>query len=161
MPVLYRKVQNKMSGSENYGKWYLQAVPHTDITTKDLANEISHATTVTYADILAVLIELSVAIRNHLLNSDTIHLEGLGTFRTGIRSKIAATRKEATANNIKATRILFRPESTFVPNGEVSEKGHRKGVYVKDLLQGITFKEASEIVASAADTSADKKQGNG
>ena len=139
MPVLYRKVQNKMSGSENYGKWYLQAVPHTDITTKDLANEISHA------NILAVLIELSVAIRNHLLNSDTIHLEGLGTFRTGIRSKIAATRKEATANNIKATRILFRPESTFVPNGEVSEKGHRKGVYVKDLLQGITFKVGCQV----------------
>lgn len=160
MPVLYRKVQNKIPKSKVYQKWFLQAVARGSVSTKDLADEISHSTTVTYADILAVLIELSVAVRKHLLNSDVVHLEGLGAFRAGLRSTPADTEKEATANNIKATRVLYRPESTFIPNGKVGDKGHRQGSYAKNLLQGVTFKEFAASAAKVETGNTGDKQTN-
>ena len=91
MSVRYRKVQEKREGNKNYGKWYGRAVHLNNVSTKELAEEIAHSTTATYADTLAVLNELSVALRRHLLNSDRVEIEGLGAFKVGIRTVAAAT----------------------------------------------------------------------
>lgn len=141
MSVRFKKVQNKMSGSENFGKWYGRAIMLDTISTKELADEISHASTVTYADVMAVLAEMQHAIKNHLQNSHKVALEGLGVLGVAMQTKLAKTRKEFTANNIKGYRVVFYPEVKFVPSGEISESGKRKGAFVKTLLEGITAKE--------------------
>lgn len=119
MSIRYRKVQNKIENSNGYQKWYGKAVILSTVSTKDLAEELSHSTTVTRADIMAVLAELTVAMHNHLLNSHKVVIDGLGTFRPGLICKSADDEKSFNANNIKGYRIVYRT-----------------GFFTKSLLQG-------------------------
>ena len=142
MSVRYRKVQEKRQGNKNYGKWYGRAVHLNNVTTKELAEEIAHATTATYADTLAVLNELSVALRRHLLNSDRVEIEGLGAFKVGIRTVAAATSADFGAQNVKGYKVLYQPFKRFVGNGQVTDKNRRAGNFVMNLLEGVTVQEA-------------------
>ena len=142
MSIRYRKYQEKREGNKNYGKWYGRAVHLNNVSTKELAEEIAHATTATYADTLAVLNELSVALRRHLLNSDRVEIEGLGAFKVGIRTVAAATSADFGAQNVKGYKVLYQPFKRFVGNGQVTDKNRRAGNYVMNLLEGVTVQEA-------------------
>lgn len=150
MSVRYKKVQNKMEESKNYGKWFARVVTLGTVTTDSLAEELSHSTTVTRADIMAVLIELAEAMKRHLLNSQSVHLDGIGSFRVGIRSTATETEKEFKADKIKGFRIIYAPERSHVAN-VVDSNGKNLKVYVKDLLNGVT---AEEMPASDKDKNA-------
>ena len=138
MSIRFKKQQNKITGSKTFGKWYGRAVSMGRIKMKNLADEISHSTTVTQADIMAVLNELSHYMKAHLQNSETVVLDGIGAFQVGISSAPADKADDFTANNIKKYHILYKPEVTFVANGDVTATGRRSGFYVKTLLNGIT-----------------------
>ena len=140
MAIRYRKVQNKQTGSKTFGKWYGRAVMMDEVSTKELAEEISHSTTVTYADVLAVLTETAVVMKAHLQNSERVVLDGIGAFKVGMRTSPATSSEKFDANNIVGYRINYAPEVKFHANG-VNEKGNRTGFYVKDLLDGVSAKE--------------------
>lgn len=142
MSIRYRKVQNKNKKSAAYGKWYGKAVILDTIKTKDLAQEISHSTTVTYADVLAVLAETTEAMKRHLQNSHKVVLDGLGSFKVGVKSIGADTREHFDGKQIVGYRIVYTPERFFSASG-TNEEGKPTGVYVKNLLEGITVKELS------------------
>ena len=142
MSVRYRKVQEKRQGNKNFGKWYGRAVVLNNVSTKELAEEISHSTTATLSDTLAVLNELSVALRRHLLNSDRVEIEGIGAFKVGIRTVAANTSADFGAQNVKSYRINYQPFKRFVPNGQVTEYNRRAGNFVMNLLEGVTVQEA-------------------
>lgn len=142
MAVFYRKVQDKRNGSVNYGKWYGRSVTLDVVSTKQLAEEIAHSTTVTYADVLAVLAETAQMLKQHLQNSHKVVLDGIGAFKVGLSTAPAKTSAEFGAQNIKGYHINYAPEIHFVGNGQVSENNRRKGTFVKNLLDGITSKEA-------------------
>ena len=146
MAVIDRKFQNKRKDDQYYGKWYGRSVVLNVVSTKQLAQEIAHATTVTYADVLAVLAETSQALKQHLQNSDKVVLDGIGSFKVGLRTAPANTPAEFGAQNVKGYRINYSPEIHFVGNGQVSNKNRRKGTYVKDLLDGVTAQEAPKNV---------------
>ena len=55
MSIKFKPTQIAMPQSPNYGKWYAKMVPTGTITSKQLAEEVSHASTVTQSDMLAVL----------------------------------------------------------------------------------------------------------
>lgn len=141
MAIRYRKVQNKHEKSATFGKWYGRAVIMDQISTKELADEISHATTVTYADVLAVLAETAVFMRKHLQDSHKVVLDGIGAFRVGITTKPAATSAEFDSSKISGYHIVYTPERRFTVTG-TNDKGNRVGFYVKNLLDGVTAKES-------------------
>lgn len=157
MSVRYRKVQEKREGNKNYGKWYGRAVVLNNVTTKELAEEISHSTTATLSDTLAVLNELSVALRRHLLNSDRVEIEGIGAFKVGIRTVAANSSAEFGAQNVKSYRINYQPFQRFVPNGQVTDKNRRAGSFVKYLLEGVTVQEAPKNFVTDTKTVTDPK----
>lgn len=142
MSLLYRKYQNNNKKSTTTGKWYGRAVIINHISTKDLAHEVAASTTVTYTDVIAVLTGLTETIGQHLRNSESVTLEGLGNFRVGIKTRPADDVDAFNAKNIQAYHINYRPVRHFIANGQVSQKGFPKGMYAKDLLHGITAKEA-------------------
>lgn len=142
MSVRYRKYQEKREGNKNYGKWYGRAVHLNNVSTKELAEEIAHSTTATYADTLAVLNELSVALRRHLINSDRVEIEGIGAFKVGISTVAANTSADFGAQNVRSYRVLYQPFKRFVPNGQVTDKNRRAGNFVMNLLEGVTVQEA-------------------
>ncbi len=141
MAVFYRKYQDNREGSKGYGKWYGRSVILNTVSTKELAEEIAHATTVTYADVVAVLAETSQALKKHLQNSHKVVLDGIGSFSVGLSTAPANTSADFGAQNIKRFHINYAPEVYFVGNGKVSEKNRRQGTYVKSLLNGISAKE--------------------
>lgn len=152
MSILFKKYMNKMKGNAGFGKWYGRAVILDTISTKELAEEVSHATTVTYADVLAVLAELTSAIKGHLQNSQRVKLDGIGSFRVGIVTAPAESRKSFSAANIKRFNINYQPEVKFQPSGEASSAGKRLGIYVKPLLSGITAREYGTQATAAGGT---------
>lgn len=107
MSVRYKKVMGKGVGSPVANKWYGRAVSMGRVKTADLAEEISHSTTVTRADIMAVLIELTQVMKKHLQNSMTVELDGLGDFRVGLKTKVADKAEDFTAANIYGYQILW------------------------------------------------------
>ncbi len=153
MAVLYRKYQENRNTSPNYGKWYGRSVILNTVSTKDLANEISHSTTVTYADVVAVLAETSQALKRHLQNSDKVVLDGIGSFKVGLSTLPANSSADFSAQNVKGYHINYAPEIHFVASGQTAEGTKRSGYYVKDLLDGISATEAPKN--AVVDTKAD------
>lgn len=141
MAIRYRKVQNKRKKSSTFGKWYGKAVIMDVVSTKALAEEIAHATTVTYADVLAVLAETAVFMKSHLQNSQKVVLDGIGSFRVGLSTTPADTSADFDSTKIAGYHIVYTPEKHFNATG-VNEKGNRIGFFVKDFLKGVTAKEA-------------------
>ena len=125
--------------STTYQKWYGKFVSLGVVSTKDLAKEIAHSTTVTYADVIAVLAEMSECMKRHLQNSERVDLDGIGQFKVGLRTSPANTSAEFTSNNITGYRINYQPEIHFVLSGTSTS---RTGHYVKELLDGVTAREA-------------------
>lgn len=140
MAIYYRKVQNTIKGSPEYGKWYPKAVVGNSIDTEALAEELSHNSTLTFADIMAVLIESSMAIHRHLLQGEKVSLFRLGSFRAGLKTTLSDTKEDCGADNILGYRILFSPEIKFTAIG-TSDKGFPTGFYTKQLLKGVKVKE--------------------
>ena len=157
MSVRYRKVQEKREGNKNYGKWYGRAIVLNNVTTKELAEEISHSTTATLSDTLAVLNERSVALRRHLLNSDRVEIECIGAFKVGIKTAPANTSADFGAQNVKSYRINYQPFKRFVPNGQVTDNNRRAGNFVMNLLEGVTVQEAPKNFVTDTKTVTDPK----
>lgn len=140
MSIRYKKVQNKIKDSKTFGKWYGRAVNLGSVNTVGLAEELSHATTVTRADIMAVLIELAVTMKRHLQNSEVVKLDGIGSFRVGINTTPTEKKEEFNAKRIKNFHIVYTPERSAVAAG-MDKDGKNRTVYVKDLLNGISAEE--------------------
>ncbi|MDD2601979.1 MAG: HU family DNA-binding protein [Prevotella sp.] len=155
MSIRYRKVQDSRTSSKNFGQWYGRAIIMDEVSTKQLAEEISHSTTVTYTDVLAVLSEISASIKSHLQNSEKVVLDGLGSFRVGISTKPAATSAEFDSSKISGFHIIYAPERKFAVTG-INTEGKRTGYYVKQLLDGITAKETpkNDVVETATEPAA-------
>lgn len=147
MSVRFRKYQNKIKSSKSFKKWFGRAVVLGNVSTDNLAEEISHATTVTRADIRAVLDELSLSLRRHLLNSQSVKLDGIGTFHVTIHSIGTATKEDFDATKIKSYSIVFTPERKMLNAGIDGLSGKAKKIYVNDLLDGINSVEMPKIKA--------------
>lgn len=118
------------------GKWYARAMQIGTVTTEQLAEELSHSSSVTQADLVAVLYSLAVAIRTHLLQSERVHLEGLGSLKVVVKSHVTDKKEDVNDKLIYSYRVLFNPDVSFVMTG-TGEKGGRKGFYTKKLISGI------------------------
>ena len=87
------------------------------VDTTTLANIMQQNCTVKKSDILAVLAELAEVMQQQLQNSKRVKLDGLGTFKIGIRTKAADNPKDFNVQkNVVNTHILFRPETRINKN---------------------------------------------
>lgn len=144
MAIYFRKTQNTIKGSPEYGKWYPKAVITSSVDTETIAEELSHSSTLTFADIMAVLIEYSEAIHRHLLDGQKVSMYRLGSFRVGLKTKLSDTKKDCNADSIVGYRIRFSPDIRFNATG-ISDKGFPTGFYSKPLLRGIKAKEMKTV----------------
>lgn len=140
MSIKYIASQIKIPGSRGYGKWYAKMVSTGTVRTEQLAEELSHSSSVTRADIVAVLYALAVAIRSHLLQSEVVHLEGLGTLRVSLQSHTTETEESVGDNLIYNYKVVFLPEMSFNQIGP-GPNGGRKGFYTKELISGANAKK--------------------
>ncbi|NGF57773.1 DNA-binding protein [Parapedobacter sp. SGR-10] len=105
-------------------KFYARPISSGEITLEDLASDISHASSINEADVMAVLYSLVREIPRNLSHGYIVRLGGLGSFRLGTGSLGSDTAEEVTAANIHRKRVLFH-----------------NGKRIKNALSSLTFQK--------------------
>ena len=120
MPITYQIVGcTNPKGAEGVDYATNRAKKTGDYQFKDLAEDIQFATTVTHADVVAVLTAAKEYIKKHLLQGQRIVLSEIGALQANIRSKCYAKSAIAgadfdPASYIKGTGIRFRADAELL-----------------------------------------------
>ncbi|MDY3316325.1 HU family DNA-binding protein [Riemerella anatipestifer] len=127
MPVKFKVIERGQPGVSGGGdkKWYATPVSSGEKTLTDLTKDIEKISTVSGADIRAVLYALVDVMQSSLANGQIVRLGELGSLRISFSSEGKATEKEVTANAIKQAKVIFTPA---------------KGI--KDTLATLTYEKA-------------------
>ena len=94
-------------------KYYASAQRVQTISLDDMAKNISHSTTATRADVLAVLTALIDEMTTELAKGNSIVLGELGTFRFTLTSKGAVTAEDFKVDMIKKASVRYYPSKTI------------------------------------------------
>lgn len=147
MSVFYRLYQDNRETSSTKGKWYARAVHPNVVDTARLASIMQNNCTVKESDIMAVLQELGETMREQLIDSKSVRIQNLGTFKVGMRTTGSDTVKEFNVKkNIKGLHILFQPET---------KTDASTGKRFKKLLEGATIKELPKNAVVSEDEGGD------
>jgi hypothetical protein len=120
MPITYQIVGcSNPRGAEGVDYATNRAVKTGDYDFKSLAEDIQFATTVTKADVVAVLTAAKEFIKTHLLQGQRIVLEEIGALQANLQSKCFAQSVIPAdsfdpSSYIKKVGIRFRPEADLL-----------------------------------------------
>lgn len=106
----------KVTKMKSTGKYYPTAVlVDKPMEIEELAGQISEMSTVSKADILAVLAALPGVMSRGMNSGRSVHLQDLGFFRYTIDARKGGrdTEKEVVPDDVERTRIRFTPETRF------------------------------------------------
>src|SRR5574344_1460928 len=133
MAVLYKLNKDNRETSKTKGQYFGRAIQVGTIDTDGLAKIMQANCTLKASDIKAVITELVETMATQLQNSMRVHLNGLGSFKIGIRGKGSATVDDySVAKNVKGLHVNFQPEA------RKDSAGNRQ----KALLTGAKVMEA-------------------
>ena len=90
--------------------FYPQPVWNKQIDENALATEISYASSINASDIRAVISSLTELIPRHLMDGNTVKLDGFGIFRLSFESKGELNEEDVSDKDILQTKVLFRPD---------------------------------------------------
>lgn len=133
---LYKIVRSFKDGRTDKANnhWFARAISLGETSTAQLAKLIEEKCTATHSDVVAVLNALTSVMRNEMQNSKTVRLDGIGTFKIGIKSVGSETPSEfSVTSNITGHHIIFRPEFS---------RDIASGKSIVALLQGTKVQEA-------------------
>ena len=122
----YKKVQMKVDG-----KWYPKSVlVGSTITTEQVAKRVAAESTVSPADVRAVLTALGGVMGDYMAQGRSVKLDGIGSFyfTAATNNNGVATEKEVTAALINGVRVRFIPETHFRGGGTRATGGGRRAV---------------------------------
>ena len=97
--------------NEKNGVWFPQAVVvGNPIETKKIAQRLAQISTVSYADVVAVLAELPGVMADYMAQGKSVRLEGFGTFRYALDTEGVENREDFDfQQQVKAVRVRFVP----------------------------------------------------
>ncbi|SFC53939.1 DNA-binding protein, histone-like, putative [Parapedobacter composti] len=105
-------------------KFYARPVHAGIISLESMAEDISHASSLTESDVYAVLQSLVREIPRNISRGYIVRLGNLGAFRLSSNSVGSDTPEEVTAGNIFRKRLLFHP-----------------GKHVRTVMDNLTFEK--------------------
>ena len=114
--AFYKKTKMKVNG-----KWYPKSVlVGSAITTEQVAKRVAAESTVSPADVRAVLTALGGVMGDYMAQGRSVKLDGVGSFyfTASTNKNGVATEKEVTAKLINGVRVRFIPETRFRGNGK-------------------------------------------
>lgn len=88
-------------------KFYARPVHSGEVTLEELASDISHASSITEADVYAVLQSLVREIPRNIAKGNIVRLGNMGSFRLSTKSEGSDLPEEVTAAKISSKRLLF------------------------------------------------------
>lgn len=98
--------------NERMGVYFPQAVTvGKPIDTKEVAKRLARISTVSLADVLAVLAEMPGVLADFMAQGKSVRLDGLGTFRYTLDTEGVANREDMDfQKQVKAVRVSFIPQ---------------------------------------------------
>mgnify|MGYP001679858315 CR=1 FL=1 len=99
------------------GKWYPKSVlVGSAITTEQVAKRVAAESTVSPADVRAVLTALGGVMGDYMAQGRSVKLDGIGSFYfTATANKKGVDKEEkVSANQITGVRVRFLPETRYV-----------------------------------------------
>ncbi|MDY3339101.1 HU family DNA-binding protein [Riemerella anatipestifer] len=113
MPIKYKVIQKGQPGVAGGGekKYYASANVVSEKTLAGLTKDIEKISTVSGADIRAVLYALVDVMQSSLAEGQIIRLGELGSMRVSISSEGKAKEEEVTPAAIKNAKVVFTPGS--------------------------------------------------
>ncbi|MEJ8591337.1 HU family DNA-binding protein [Riemerella anatipestifer] len=113
MPIKYKVIQKGQPGVAGGGekKYYASANVVSEKTLAGLTKDIEKISTVSGADIRAVLYALVDVMQSSLAEGQIIRLGELGSMRVSISSEGKAKEEEVTSATIKNAKVVFTPGS--------------------------------------------------
>ena len=117
MAITYaiKKIKNP-KGIEGTNYFHAAAIKAGEYTMEDMMTDISHSTTVTEADAMAVLRSMKSYITRALLAGQVVVLQDIGRFQVTLQGKCYSENAMAAedfspVSKITGHRIVFRPEA--------------------------------------------------
>lgn len=112
--INYVKVKRNIFLGDNPGERYLARLyRNQDVDLDSIAESISNSTTISYADVLAVLKSLEFEISRNILNGSAVKLGYLGSFIPSIKTKSQLDVDKVDANTITRFSCRFYPSQKF------------------------------------------------
>ena len=89
------------------------------VSTKQVAERLSRESTVSLADVYAVLMSLGGVLGDYMSQGRSVKLDGIGTFYfTATANKNGVAKEEdVSAKQINGIRVRFIPETSYKQNG--------------------------------------------
>lgn len=124
------------------GQYYAKAVVTDEIALAQVSERIQRNCSVKKSDVVAVLTELIEVLKDELQTGHKVTIDGLGTFKIGIKGTYAKTAAAFNAaKHIAGYKVNFRPTYTLEKTGTyVDDEGNTKvkKAAIADLTQGIS-----------------------
>ena len=126
MPIKYKVIKRGQPGVSGGGreKFYASANITGQQSLEDLTNLIELSSTVSGADIRAVLYALVKVMQQSLADGKVVKLGELGSLRVSIKSSGEDNESDVRASTIKGSKVLFRP-----------------GKDIKNMLRTLTYEK--------------------
>ena len=142
MAVKYRLMKNNDASSAYNGQYYAKAVMTDEINLDELAERIQRNCSMKKSDVLGVLTEMVEVMKDELQASHKVVVDGLGTFKIGIKGTYAKTVQAFNPQtNIQSYHVNFRPTYTLIKSGTYTDsEGNVKAkkTAVTDLTEGVS-----------------------
>ena len=137
--------------SEKFGVYYPQAVVvGKPIDTKEVAKRLAKISTVSLADVLAVLAEMPGVLSDFMSQGKSVRLDGLGTFRYTLDTDGVENREDFDfQKQLKAVRVSFIPQR----EGAVTKGGTATRALVPGGIEWLKYdgQEAEEEAGTGTD----------
>ena len=129
MPVLFKAFQSVLENKNKQRLFYPRVVLKGHVTTDQVAQEISEYSSLTKGDTKNTLDNLVRVMTTHLHASESVTLDGLGTFRLVMKSTGKGVESAAKVSPAQATvTVRFQPSTTKNANRTVATRAMVTGV---------------------------------
>lgn len=108
MVMQIKKIERPNPQNREERRWYLAKAPGKSVGLDEIARSIEKRSTLSRADVMAVLYALVEVIPEHLINGDSVRLGALGSFRASLSSQPAATEASLNASMVKGVKVSFQ-----------------------------------------------------
>ncbi len=123
MPILFKRYQATMKNKAGKRLFYPRVVCTGNVNTMQIAREIASYSSLSTGDVKNTLDNLVVAMERHLQASQSVTLDGFGTFSVGICAGGQGVEKEEDVSASKVRlKVRFRPASTHNPDRSVATR---------------------------------------
>jgi predicted histone-like DNA-binding protein len=114
MAISYVVVKREIHVGGNPGTKYLARLwREQDVNLETIADEISEASALSHADVVACLKAFEFFVSQHVMNGSAVKFQTLGSFVPSIKVKAMATKEAVTTNTIKRACCRFVPSVQF------------------------------------------------